>query len=680
MCGDVDSNNSSIYAKDDVNIIFDKMMISADSMHYDKNKSTMSFEGNIKLNQESKYFVFGENLLIDTKTGQKIFKPLFLHEKENYLWFSAANAKAEKTKYKLEDAIVSSCNPVDPEWKIAYSTGDYDTDEKWANLYNIVFYAGDFPFLYLPYIGFSTDDTRRSGFLTPTIGLSQKEGLIYEQSYYIVPSDNVDIELRVDTRSDRGQGLFTDIRFVDSHTSKGTVSFGYFKELNDGQDTFGWTNEEHFGTNIDYDRTHLFDFLFDKSVTDKFFTDINLYNDIEYVNLQTSSNEAADTSTVLTSRINYMVGGDDHYLGVYGKYFLDTTVDTTATTLQELPKVQYHQYVDSFLTDNITYSVDVKTTSRSRPSLTTAFENVITAPISYATSIFGNYINISLTEDITMSNIDFQNTEGNTSFEAGSYVSLSQTFQIDTDIMKKYENNTHALRFGASYVFPGEGEKKGFYENKEGQFDEESCTTGSLCEFVQGSIDPVERNIDIELTQYIFDDKGKEWFYHKLTQPISVENNTTYGVLENELRIKLTDHISFYHDLFYDVPLDHIDKVSSSLGYNGGGVSSIVTHLFQNQPLLSKESDYYTFKLDYDAGNNYTYVLEYAYDNLLEETRNILAGVKMAKRCWSYEIQFSQRTIPTSTASLTEQFISFKIDLLPIAGIGYEQQLSSESQ
>lgn len=678
--GCVDSNGSVIHAKDDVNVIYENMMVSAQKMIYDKNKSTIDFSGNIRINKASDYFLFGETLHVNTKEKTNYFQPLFLHEKKNNLWFSAEKALSKEGVYDLHDAIVSSCNPMDPEWKISYSSGTYDSADKWVGLYNIVLYAGDIPFFYLPYFAFSTDTTRRSGFLIPTIGVSATEGVIIEQPFYIAVSDQVDIELRFQTRSERGNGLFTDIRFVDGLESEGNIKLGYFQETNEDNETFGWTNKEHFGIDIDYDRTHVIDDWIGSGVTDKFFVDIKLYNDIDYVNLQAKKNVITDTSTVLTSRLNYMLTGESHYLGVYGKYFFDTTAETTVETLQELPKFQYHKYVDTLGLDNLSYSFDYTTTARSRVRYPNAYENVMTVPIVYATSFFGDYINVSLTEDITLSNINFHQTDGNKSFERGNYASSSQTLAINTDIMKKYENTTHAIRFGASYIFPGYEDKSGFYENKEGQFSDQNCTVGELCEFVQGSIDPVGKSVNIELTQYLFDKSGKEWLYHKLSQPISVEDNTSYGTLENEIRIKLTDNVTLYNNLFYDAQTDEFDKVSSSLSYNGNGVNGSLTHLFQNEPEIGKESDYYTFKLEYQTEGHYTYTTGYAYDDLLKTSRNIVAGIEMKKRCWSYAVQFSERIIPTSSASLIEQYVSLRINLLPITGIGYQHQLSIKSE
>lgn len=678
--GCVDSNETAFHAKDDVNVIYDDMIISAETMLYDRNKTTIDIFGNIRLNRASDYFIFGETLHINTKEKTKYFQPLFLHEKKNNLWFSAEKAVSKGGIYELHDAIVSSCNPADPQWKITYSSGSYNSDDKWVNLYNIVVYAGDIPFFYFPYFAFPTDTTRRSGILYPTIGDSSTEGLFYEQPYYIVVSDQIDMEFRFQTRSERGDGVFTNIRFVDSQTSKGEIKLGYFQEKNEDQKTFGWTNKEHYGIDIDYDRTHLIDSWIGNNITDKFFMDINLYNDIDYVTLQANKNTINQSSTFLTSRMNYMITGESHYMGIYAKYFYDTTAETTVNTLQELPKFQYHKYVDTLWFDNLSYSIDYKTTVRSRINLVNAYENVITTPVVYATSFFDDYINLSLTEDITLSNINFNQTDNNKSFEGGNYATISQTLNINTDMMKKYENNTHAIKFGASYLFPGAEDKTGFYENKEGQFDDKRCTSGELCEFVQGSIDQVDKTVNIELTQYIFDKHGKEFLYHKVSQPILVEDNTTYGVLENEIRLKLGDHITLYNDLFYDMRTDNFDKISSNLAYKSSGFSSNVSHLFQNQPLINKESDYYTFNMKYRSGGGYTYNVKYMYDNILETARNMVAGIKMKKRCWSYGIEFSERIIPTSSASLTERYLSLSVNLLPIAGISYQRQLSSESE
>ena len=674
LSGEAYVDGPILKATGDVVVFYDDMMIHAKNMSYDRDQKLLDMWGDVYIMKGALYYAMGERLHIDIEHKIRNYKPLFLHEKKNFMWLSAPLARSHDGVYELKDALVSSCNPNNPEWRMGYSTGRYDSNKKWVDLYNMVLYAGDIPFLYLPYFGFTTDTTRTTGFLRPSVGWSELEGFFYEQPFYIVVSDQMDIELRYQSRSRRGEAFYTDIRFVDSPSSKGKISLGYFKEQNSNQAELGWVNDEHYGAEVDYARTHLIDRFLGEGDKDQIYMDINLYNDIDYVNLQLQNGERPNTSNIITSKINYALSGDRQYLGVYAKYFIDTVKLSNAQTLQELPNVQYHKYIDTFLLDHLTYSIDYANTYRYRPTLANANEDLVTVPISYTLPLFNNYINLSLNENIAMSSISFSNT-GDSRFDSGDYVSSSQELVLDTDLIKRYKNMIHTFRTGLSYETPGFEYKSGFYENSYGQFDEEVCSVGDLCEFAQGSINPIESKVSFNFIQYFYDLNGKEWLYHKVSQPYYVDRNQSAGILENEFRVQFDNHITVYNDTFVNVNQSRIDKSSSSIGYNGLDVKTVLTHLYQNQPEISKESDYYTFSLDYRPNSRYTWYGAYAYDNRIGSSRNWKIGVKMKKRCWSYELRYSENIVPTSNDSITNRFIYMSVELIPIAGVDYEYNI-----
>lgn len=675
ISGEVTLDGPILKASGDVVVFYDDMMLRAKKMTYDKDSKLLDMWGDVYIMKGALYYALGEELHIDINNKTRTYKPLYIHEKKNFMWLSAPSATSVDGVYELKDALISSCNPNNPEWRMGYTTGRYDSKEKWVDLYNMVLYAGDVPFIYLPYFGFTTDDTRTTGFLRPSIGWSELEGFFFEQPFYVVFSDQADLEIRYQSRSRRGEAGYADLRFVDSPTSKGKISLGYFKEENNNQTKFGWVNNAHYGAEIDYTRTHMIDRFLGEGDSDQIYMDINLYNDIDYVNLKLQNGERPNTSNIITSKINYALGGDRQYLGIYNKFFIDTVKLSNAQTLQELPNVQYHKYLDTFIFDHLTYSLDYANTYRYRSELANANEDLVTIPLSYTLPLFHNYVNFGINENIAMSSISFSNTGGDSRFESGDYVSSSQEFVLDTDLIKRYKKSIHALRTGISYETPGFEYKSGFYENKYGQFDKQSCQVGDPCEFAQGSINPIENKLSLNLTQYFYDLKGQEWLYHKISQPFYVDRNESSGTLENEFRVTFNNHVSFYNDIKLNTNLGRLDLSSSSIGYNGLDVKTVLTHLYQNQPEISKESDYYTFSIDYHPNTRYTYYGQYAYDNLLESSRNWKIGVKMKKRCWSYELRYSENIVPTSTASLTDRFVYISLELIPIAGVDYEYNI-----
>jgi len=85
-------------------------------------------------------------------------------------------------------------------------------------------------FFSLPYFGFSTDTTRRTGLLPPEFGYGNNDGFYYKQPIYFAPYNEWDFQVDPQVRTRRGVGAYGAFRFVDSPDGKGEISFGAFKD------------------------------------------------------------------------------------------------------------------------------------------------------------------------------------------------------------------------------------------------------------------------------------------------------------------------------------------------------------------------------------------------------------------------------------------------------------------
>ena len=150
---------------------------------------------------------------------------------------------------------MSSCNCEDPAWSIGFTSGDLNTTKEWMNTYNTTLYIKDIPVFYTPYFGFPTDDTRRTGLLTPTIGYSKSEGFQYAQPIYFAPSANYDIEYTPQIRTNRGNGHTLQYRYADSMYSNLNFEAAIFTEKDSYQKKANLTNKEHYGWNLEYKRS-----------------------------------------------------------------------------------------------------------------------------------------------------------------------------------------------------------------------------------------------------------------------------------------------------------------------------------------------------------------------------------------------------------------------------------------
>lgn len=680
LSGEIDVDGQITTARGDVLVFYEDMLIASKYLKYDKAEKTLDLKGDVYILQGVLTYIIGEHIHFDLKNDSRDFSPFFMHDKYRQTWVSSKTASATKGVISLKAATLSTCNPSNPDWRIAFSSGTYYEKEKWLNLFNMRLYAGTVPIFYFPYIGLPTDTSRHSGVLTPDVGYTELDGYSWDQAYFFALAKNMDLELRYQYRTERGMGAFSEFRFVDTATSKGSLRMGGFRDFDKYAQKFSLKNQVHYGAEFDYTRQHLLD-GFAKESTDALFADINLYNDIDYVSLQEKTSTAATASAIVTSRVNYNWTNQGHYLGLYAKYFIDTSKATNDATLQEIPKIQYHKFIDTLFLDNLIYSMDVTNIYRARPLLADATETAISMPIVYTLPLFNEYLYLSMAENFSVSNIHFSGlnyVKDPTLFIDGFNASASSTYAVGTDLTKKYRSGVHSLQFSGSLIRPLYENRTGFYSNANGEFDDEDCQVGEACEFAQGSINPIIDTYRLSFTQYLFDNNGKQLFYHKINQSIKDDGNLSFGTLENDIVVDW-GKVRAQNDIFISFDTKKVKKMVSSLGYNTKKFTSGLTHFYQNQPEINKESNYFTLSSELKIGSRYKVHANYAYDALLQQSKNWSLGLNFRKRCWGYQISYLEQITPilvdSGVSSYTDRSIYVKIELIPIGGFDVHQSL-----
>jgi LPS-assembly protein len=131
-----------------------------------------------------------------------------------------ATMKAETGE--LDNATYSTCPPGQRQWE--FSANHITVDQKAArgSATNATLRLGGVPVLWLPYISFPTDDRRRSGILSPTIGNDQRNGTDISVPIYWNVAPNYDATFTPRWLSDRGFMLGTELRYLGQR-SRGTL-------------------------------------------------------------------------------------------------------------------------------------------------------------------------------------------------------------------------------------------------------------------------------------------------------------------------------------------------------------------------------------------------------------------------------------------------------------------------
>ncbi|PHR55377.1 MAG: organic solvent tolerance protein [Arcobacter sp.] len=693
----IDTNGSYVKASKDVVVLYDGMYISAESASFDRDAGIIELYGDVSVLKGAEYYTMGDYLMLNTKEDTKYFSPFFFQEYKDELWMSARVAKASAKEYELKTGVVSSCNPQDPDWTIRFSSGYYDSEDQWMQMYNARLYAGEVPVFYFPYFAYPTDTTRRTGLLVPTIGLSGDEGFMYQQSIYIAESPYWDLEFLPQIRTSRGEGLYTKFRFVDSPNSRGSITIGGFKEKVSYQKEFNLKNDKHYGAEFDYEHRGFLSNWFDWDIKGDsgIFSDITYLNDVEYSNLKENDSLNYQTTSQITSKVNVFLNQSENYYGMYGKYFIDLEKDSNEDTIQNLPIIQYHRYINTLFEDHFLYSFDYRGNNYYREGDKSSFQNELKVPLTLQFPLMNEFLTLSVSEYLYGSQISFYGTEeanASQGYNPGNIFQDYQVLELNTNLVKAFDSFTHSLGFTVSYLHPGTEKRSGFYADYEEEFrkrreDGSSCLIGEPCEY--DNIDSFLEQASFEMTQFIFTDEEGEKLYHRIRQPLIYEEGyDKYGDLENELRYYFTSELSYYNNTFYNYDRNVISKTQNTISYNDSTLRFNISHLYEDKEITETNSTtirtrtrYVTSNIRYNYSQRWQYYAGYAYDIENSLTKNRHVGFAFNKRCWGIDLKYVENIRPTldannQAAGIKDQVIYLMLNLRPIGGFEFHYKQS----
>ena len=549
----IDSVDNVIFAKDNVVVHYDDMVIKSSTAHFYKDKQLLVLEGNIETIGYKGTKEHSNRMEINTETKEITFEELFLVS-ENDVWIMSDHVNKKDQQYKLGTSVLSSCDISDPLWTMRFSDSNYNAEEDYIKIYNAKVYMWDLPVFYSPYLGFSTNKERSSGLLFPLFGYNANEGVIYEQPIFWAISPSVDIEFNPQIRTSRSVGGYSTLRFVDSNHSKGTLRVGYFKDKESFTQEFNLPNESHYGFEFKYESSEVFKKYLPEGFQDGLYVNTIYLNDIDYLTLQKRNLSVFGYSPLQESRINYYTQDNDYYFGLNAKYFIDTrtSVDDDET-VQVLPSVQMHKNLDHFITENFTYSADFKINNYDRKKGATMQQAELSIPLEFTTSFLDDFINVSLSEKLYYSKFFFGN--GDFVYDDYQYYSNTHSAKLFADLTKSYDGFMHVLQPSVAYVKPGSEDQSPIEFSQLDDEQKELFTVGLE-----------EEQYQFALSQYFYDDTMKLKFYQRLTQKYYVDRAYELADLDNEMQYNF-DSLSIYNIIGYSHEFNEIRSSSSSLTY-----------------------------------------------------------------------------------------------------------------
>lgn len=668
LANTLNSKDNVVIAKGNVVIFSPTYYILAQKAIYNRNSSTFELFDEVVILHKNTVQTQSNYAFLDINKEKMVQNPAFLLDNKSNVWINSKNSTRNEDVFALSDSVLSSCDCVDPAWSVRFSSGEFDKTDKWIDTYNARLYFKNVPVFYTPYFGFSTDKTRRTGLLPATVGFSSGEGLIYKQPVFIAADKNYDIELNPEIRTNRGYGMYTYFRWADSEDSILKIALGGFKEQNDYAEEKNLLNDKHYGWNIDYKRYNLFA---SGENQDGLLIDVNWLNDVEYRNLE---NIDGSTEKKIESKINYFFTTPEYYFGTYMRYYLDKSLSSNDTVLQELPQIQLHKYSKPILLDNLLYSADYKFTNYERQIGVNAFRHELLLPFSYGFSLFDDYLNVVLKQEITLIKQQYSHT--NTNYEDAGFAETRSIMSLNTDLLKEYASFLHTMNLATNFTVPKTIGKEG---------DLFSITTNdtALSAF---PITESAKTMTFALNQSFYDKEDlKQIINHKISQAVVFDslNNSELANLENELTINyLLGSLS--NRLIYS----HQDKelIESSTSFNLDYIDYFLKlsyYVSKDTPNSGKEDlESYGLNIGYKFYRDYA-LSYYENYNIQEQVRN-KQGVKFSitDKCWDLNVHLEKRIEPSSSTrnnSVEQEVIYLQLVLKPLGTINQNYKIKDSS-
>jgi len=588
---------------------------------------------------------------------------------EEDLWISAKNAAKENESYIIHDSVLSSCDRKNPDWTIEFAEANYRKDKEFMTLSEAKLYFYDTPIFYFPYLAFPTVDKRTSGLLFPQFRLSDDEGFVYEQPIYYAPSNNFDIEFNPQIRTSRGFGGHTTLRFVDSNHSEGMFKTGYFIN-NNSYVAKNDLDQEHYGFEFLYSSTNILpetEFLDDYQ--SGLYVNATYLNGLEYLNLQKDTAASLISSNLIESRLNAFVYDDNDYFGLYGKYYVDISKKDNKETIQELPTLHYHRFMNYLFEDKIFYTFDARIHHYTRVKGSRAMQTEFDLPITYYDSFFNDYLDFSFSQNLYLSDVFFSNL--NQPSKNYRHYRNYHTLELSSDLVKAYGDDTHTLHPSLVYTKPSFHKEKPFKYSNLNQEQKELFVTQTERE-----------NISLGLSQYYYNKSLDMNLFHRLAFAQFPEDKLSKGDVNNEFGYTV-DNLNLYSNLFYSLDKSSLRSLTSSLSYNQSNYDIMLTHFYNNDFLLNNEKTSFInaeFRHRYNKHNQWFAAGDYDLSQKFNHQWNI--GWVHRQKCWGATLSIGQEQIPNVDSSFKNNMLYFELNLNPLGGIAQsvEQEFSSQGR
>ncbi|PTP29960.1 LPS assembly protein LptD [Vibrio splendidus] len=606
-------------------------------------------------------------------------------------------SKTGKAVYEIEDGSITSCPIGDNAWRLRASSISVDQDEEQATFYNPRFEIQSVPVFYLPYLTVPVGDTRKTGFLYPTVSYGSSDGFEAEIPVYWNLAPNYDLETTFKYMQERGTQLNSKFRYLSDFGS-GSIESEYLpddKKYSEKGDRWG-AQLQHSGI---FQESWLFEVDYSKVSDIDYFTD-----------LSSGIGNREDGQLLQEGRATYRSQNWDASVLVR-----DFQVLTTSNNLpyRLMPQLEYNYYAPEVMDyldfDLISHVSLFDTDASGKPSATRVHvEPGITIPVgntwgTWTTEarLLGTYYQQDLDGVDTGAGSDYEGLEESVSRVIPEFRShAGVVLERDTTIVGNY---TQTLEPQVQYLYVPEEDQSDI-----GLYDTTLLQTDYYGLFRSRKYSGVDRIAAANQVSYgassrFFDDEYKErlnisfgqiFYFDKDTkQTLSSEGSdakTNYSSWAIEMDFNYDDYLFYHGGVQYDIDTSAMQLANSTIEYRFGGGYIQTNYRYVTEEYINETVDFDVSSITRDgisqAGLLGAYQIspkwntsaQYFYDLTTQENLEWLARLNYKSDCWYIGFTYSNRLTnnisdPNTTPEYENNFsVNFGI-------VGFGTNIGSDS-
>ncbi len=213
----------------DVQVSYGDRTLSSQELRYDPQTQQLSAVGDVQYS-DPQIEVSGNLASFDPAAGDGDFSSASFTVKGEAGRGEAAHIHRQNENVTvLEDVAYTTCPVDNTDWQLEAPNIQLNRETEVGSARNVRVRFKGVPVLYAPYLTFPLSDKRKSGFLTPDLGTSERSGVDIALPYYVNISPNLDNTITPRLLSERGFQIKNEFRYL-SERSRGQLDLELMSE------------------------------------------------------------------------------------------------------------------------------------------------------------------------------------------------------------------------------------------------------------------------------------------------------------------------------------------------------------------------------------------------------------------------------------------------------------------